>query len=198
MSIYDEVTFKSKKELDTQKLPLYNTGENQKYKDQDFIEVFNNVKTSELKNMMYLDNDDSKKFDYFINKQEYVDQDFFTKSKVFSSKMNEQNKIDYLLDYLENTYGVVTPKNLRTIFEEFLGMGQTGLSNEDYENIIEFNFNKLQINLKDSRDRSSFKEFLISSLESEKKEVDVFPKARVSNVEVKNSQESNSNMINLR
>ena len=31
MSIYDEVTFKSKKELDTQKLPLYNTGENQKY-----------------------------------------------------------------------------------------------------------------------------------------------------------------------
>lgn len=77
---------------------------------------------------------------------------------------------------------------------------KTGLHDEDYKNLIFWNFNKYQINLKDEVDKNKFKLFLSDLLLSEQNEQKLaFPvagskgvnKSKVNYFKLKNKEASN-------
>ncbi len=163
MSVYDDINYKSKSELDNKKLP---TNEIQKDFQNEFTEIFSNLKTSELKDMMYLNNDEREAFDFINNKQEFIDNDYFKKLRMYDKNFTPMAQMDYLTDYLEQKYEVITPENIKEFFSEIMG-GNIGLSDEDFREMIYMNFNKYQVNLKVSEDKESFKNFLNRTMEDE-------------------------------
>jgi hypothetical protein len=63
------------------------------------------------------------------------------------------------------------------------------LTDKDYQLMIYYNFNKYQVNLKDQKEKSNFKNFLISTLQKDKNQAESFPSARVSNKEITSKKE---------
>jgi hypothetical protein len=202
MSFYDELNFKSNYENTNKQLPTKEIVKDFGSFKEEFIDTFNNVKLSEIKSMIYLNPKEDLKFDFIYDNQDTVGIEFFNKEKLFDEKWPISTKMEYLVDFIETTYDLVTPKTMKKIFEELLAMGSLGLTEEDYENMIFYSFNKYQINLKDPQDKNVFKRFLISSMEQESAEINnMLPSHNTNNINsnknVNMKKESDMKAINI-
>jgi hypothetical protein len=73
--------------------------------------------------MMMLDKDEESKFDFIFPGKELVDYSFFSDLKLFDVKpylikeKQEINlKLNHLMDFLKNKYGVISPDSLHDSF----------------------------------------------------------------------------------
>jgi hypothetical protein len=190
MSIYEEVEYKSFYEKKIQQIP---TNEVKQNFQEEFVESFKNFKVDEIKNMMYLNPKEEIKFDFMFNKADVINDDFFKNNNIFNDKASVEEKIEFMIDFIESTYEIVTPKILKQIFEELLGIINLDMSEDDYESMIYQMFNKYQINLKDKHDKNVFINFLNESFEQESEEIkNVLPSVnKSSNEKVQSSGRSN-------
>jgi hypothetical protein len=192
MNLYDDVLFKSGYEKNSNKIPLRdNEKQIQPDFQTDFLEIFSDVKTEDIKSMMFFNESEKKKFDFLTNKQEFISPDFFLKSKNFDDQAtNYQHLISFLIEF----YGdVLTPKIFRSFINDFKASER---KNETFSSIITFeecqkilysNFNKYQINLKDDDDKKKFLKFLNNSLYP--------PEIKESKYSAQESQVSKKNLI---
>jgi len=190
MSNYDDIHFKSIQEIRNRQIPTNEVKENFK---EEFIQTFENIKVQDLKNMLYLNPKEEIKFDYVFNKSEIVTVDFFNNNKIFNENASVDHKINIMMEFFESTNDIITPKHLKQIFEELLGILNTDMTEDDYEMMIFQIFKKYQINLRDEKDKETFHNFLKESLEVDKHEdiVDLLPSVnKKSNDKIKNSTKS--------
>jgi hypothetical protein len=127
MSYYDDIEYTSKYEEKNgnfthlflikiiDKLPVQETNENFQ---SEFVETYKNISNDQIKKMMHLNFNEGKKFDFVFNDQENINEDFFKNSKNLKSDMNNNEKMNVLLEFLKYNYGVMTPKHLKNFFEE--------------------------------------------------------------------------------
>jgi hypothetical protein len=139
--------------------------------------------------MMYLNDIQKSQFDYIYNGQQMISNDFFAKernTKMYDIDLEEKN--EKICDFLEDVFGIVDSKNLKQFFEECKFMFyldcemQMGLSENDYEKMIQIYFNKREIDLSDVNDRRAFKNFCNKIFVEEKDEFEL-PNAGDKNVE---------------
>lgn len=67
--------------------------------------------------MAYFNEEEKIKYDYLFNNQEFINPMFFEEHKIFDKEAPRKNKIEFLIDFIEKVYGVLTPKILKNIFE---------------------------------------------------------------------------------
>lgn len=67
--------------------------------------------------MLYLDEKEAKKFDFVNNNQNFVTAKYFERTKDLREDSGNSEKLEFLTDFLQTSYGVMTPKNLRDFFE---------------------------------------------------------------------------------
>ncbi len=168
MSCYDDIFFKSKHE-DSSKwitiliLILYKTHldkitlkKDVKEYNKQFIEKYEGLSKDEIKLLASIEKKDQELFDYFYLEKS-VNADFFTNTRIFDDKMSQNDKIDFLLNYLELKYKLITPSSIKHMFKE-LGMG-TDLPSNEYSDLMITIFGKENLNLKFWRDRELMKNF---------------------------------------
>ena len=187
MSVYDDVEFKSLYERKIQQIPIRDIKED--FKD-DFIETFKNFRVDDVKNMLHLNPKEEIKFDFTFDKKENVTEDFFSSNKIFDENANVEDKIDFMVDFIQSSYDVLTPKVLRQIFEELLGISNSDMKECDYEMMIYQNFNKYQINLKNEKDKELFKNILKESLQDDIQEINnILPSVNKNAIEKEKEKE---------
>lgn len=167
MNLYDDVLFKSGYEKIRAKFPFKEEKQVQPNFQNDFLDQFENVKVEDIKNMLFLTESERKKFDFLINKQDYISLDFFNKSKKFN---DTNSNYDHLISFILEFYGnVMTPKIFQAFINDFkfpekkTQTFSSVISKEECTRIFYNNFNKYQLNLKEDEDRAKFKKFLLSS-----------------------------------
>jgi len=168
MSLYDDVEFKSFHENKIQQIPTREIKEDFK---EEFINSFNNFKVEDVKNMLHLNPMEEIKFDFTFNKKESVTEDFFLNDNIFNENANVDDKIDFMIDFIQSSYDVLTPKVLKQIFEELLGISNSDMKECDYEMMIYQNFNKYQVNLNNDKDKIVFKNILKESIQEDNQEI---------------------------
>lgn len=139
----------------------------------EFVDIFKNIHTSDIKSMAYLNEEEKIKFDFIFNNQEFINPLFFEEERNFDKSMPRKNKLEFLINFIEEVFGVLTPKILKYIFEHskiiltvlVFNMKDLDLTESDYEEMIYLNFNKYQINLNDEKDKNLFKNFLINDFQ---------------------------------
>jgi hypothetical protein len=190
MSLYDEKEYRSFYEKKIQQIPINEVKQNFK---EEFVETYKNFKVDEIKGMMYLNPKEEIKFDFIFNNKETVNDDFFENNRIISEKAGDEEKIEILINFIENSYEILTPKILKQVFEEFLGISNSDLTDDDYEMMIYQIFNKYQINLKDDHDKLLFKNFLKESIKEEIQEIEkLLPSVnKTSNDKVRTSAKNN-------
>lgn len=155
MSVYDDINYKSGYEKKNNTLP---TDEVIEGYEKDFISTWKNVKTSEIKSNLHLNPNEGVKFDFMNNNQEFIHEEYFKNLTTIEEYSSNEEKLEYLLDFLTFSFGVLTPSSLKKFNEDFLGMNKEELG--FYQDMIYTTFGKYQINLKDNQERSSFKKLL--------------------------------------
>lgn len=158
MSKYDDKKFQSYYEKIEQKLPRTQGGD-----IKEFPAEFKNMSTSDIKKLMYLNKDEELNFNFFNNKQEYITDDYCKNLKKFDNKMSKDEKLNYILDFMKEAYGVLTPALLKKCFEDSYGIWDPSLTLQDYEDMIQDNFGKKQIDLNNPDDKEKFKSVLINA-----------------------------------
>lgn len=158
MSKYDDKKFQSYYEKIEQKLPRTQGGD-----IKEFPAEFKNMSTSDIKKLMYLNKDEEFSFNFFNNKQEYITDDYLKNLKKFDNKMSKNEKVNCILDFMKESYGVLTPALLKKCFEDSYGIWDPSLTLQDYEDMIQENFGKKQIDLNNPEDKEKFKSALINA-----------------------------------
>ncbi len=124
--------------------------------NKNFIEKYEGLSKDEIKLLACIEQKDQELFDYFYVEKS-VNSDFFTNTRLFDEKMSQNDKIEFLLNYLELKYKLITPSSIRNMFKE-LGMGSDLPSNE-YTDLMMAVFGKENLNLKFWRDRELMRNF---------------------------------------
>lgn len=158
MSKYDNKTFQSYNEKTEQKLPRTQGGD-----IKEFPLEFKNMGISEVKKLLYLNKDEDFSFNFFNNKQDYITDEYLKNLKKFDNKMSKDEKLNYILEFMKDAYGVMTPALLKKCFEDLFGIWDTSLTIQDYEDMIQDNFGKKQIDLNNPEDIEKFKLALINA-----------------------------------
>jgi hypothetical protein len=173
MSVYNDVLYKSETEKLEKKLPFNNEVYPAKSFEKDFVEVFNDVTTAEIKSSTYMNDLEKKNFDFIHNKQQKVDSNFFNNSKSFTGGQSQNlkteeavlnHKIEFMIEYLKEFYGaVITPQILKKIMSDFSSNKKLRLNEIECQKIMYNNFRKNTINLSEKEDFENFKKFFKSS-----------------------------------
>lgn len=121
------------------------------------IEKYEGISKEELQFLTSIETKNKELFDYFYQ-DDYINEGFFKNTRIFEDKMSNNQKIQFLLNFLELKYKLVSPTTLKLIFTE-LGIGQD-LSNNEYPDLMRTVFNKEHLNLTCWKDRAIFKNFL--------------------------------------
>lgn len=110
-----------------------------------------------MKDLAFIDPKDEALCDYFYP-DSYVSKDFFVNSNAFDEKMSEKEKQNFLITYLELKYILITPTTIKHVFKE-IDM-PVDLQEHEYPEMMITVFGKECLNLKSSKDRILFKNFL--------------------------------------
>ena len=125
-------------------------------------ELSEGVTTENFKNCLKLEtNEDKKNFIFFNNNQTYINNEYLKNANYITNDMNAEEKKDFLIDYLiflfgEKVDGNYFENNLQDIFN----LRGKNFSKEDFDFMIEKQFKKNEINLKDDSDRNEFKKII--------------------------------------
>ncbi len=157
MSKYDDINYLTYSERVDKKLPLI---ENKKDLNE-FPKEFNNQPIEKIRQFLLFENDDEKKlFNFLNNNQDYVTNKYIEKLKVFKDSFDEEEKLNYLLDYIKEMYGVVTPEVFKHQLEKIFDLENSNFQVSDYQKMINMYFHKPQIDLENEQDRQLFKNII--------------------------------------
>lgn len=106
--------------------------------------------------------------------------------------MSNNEKIAYLLDYLELKYKLITPSAMEHIFKE-LGIGQE-IQSQEYPDLMRSLFGKENLNLKTWKDRAFLKNFLQGKENIFDVTDDIPKEERVNDKQSKKKLETQNNM----
>ena len=157
MSKYDDINYLTYSERVDKKLPLF---ENKKDLNE-FPKEFNNQPIEKIRQFLLFENDDEKKlFNFLNNNQDYVTNKYIEKLKEFKDSFDEEEKLNYLLDYIKEMYGVVTPEVFKHQLEKIFDLENSNFQVSDYQKMINMYFHKPQIDLENEQDRQLFKNII--------------------------------------
>lgn len=156
MSCYDQPFFKTSNN-DKKQIITTNPQQDSEFK-KSFIKTYKNTTKQELKSQINIATNDDY-FDY-VYKQNIITEDFLEDSNLFSEKKKEEEKINFLLEFLKEKYLLITPKILKQIFSD-IGISKNFSSIEEYTEMIQFISKKSTINLLNMRDLVRFKNVLL-------------------------------------
>ena len=161
MSCYDQPFFKTtttNSVIDKKQVPSNsNPHQDSEYKNS-FIKSFKNTSKQDLKSQITIPSNDDY-FDY-VYRQSIVTEDFFEESNLFSEIKKEEERINFLLEYLKEKYLLITPKILKQIFSE-IGISKNFSTIDEYSEIIHLISKKSTINLLNVKDVVRFKNVLL-------------------------------------
>ena len=157
MSKYDDINYLTYSERVDKKLPLFEN----KNDLNEFPKEFNNQPIEKIRQFLLFENDDEKKlFNFLNNNQDYVTNKYIEKLKVFKDSFDEEEKLNYLLDYIKEMYGVVTPEVFKHQLEKIFDLENSNFQVSDYQKMINMYFHKPQIDLENEQDRQLFKNII--------------------------------------
>ena len=157
MSKYDDINYLTYTEKNDKKLPIFENKNDLK----EFPKEFNNQPIEKIRQFLLFENDDEKKlFNFLNNNQDYVTNKYIEKLKVFKDSFDEEEKLNYLLDYIKEMYGVVTPEVFKHQLEKIFHLENSNFQVSDYQKMINMYFHKPQIDLENEQDRQLFKNII--------------------------------------
>lgn len=158
MSKYDDVNYQTYKEKKLNKLPHYQKEKNDL---KDFPKEYKNQPIEKIKELMKFEDPEEKKyFEFMNNNQEFVTNNYLKQSRIFNDNLTDDEKLDYLLDFIKEIYGVVTPNVFKTKLEKIFNLENSNFEEDDYEKMMSSYFKKPIINLENEKDREEFKKII--------------------------------------
>ena len=124
-------------------------------------ELLEGVTTDSFKNCLKLEAEDKKNFMFFNNNQTFINNDYLKNARYITDETSAEDKKEFLIDYLiflfgEKVDGNYFENNLQDIFN----LSGKNFTKEDFDFMIEKQFKKNEINLKDNGDRNEFKKII--------------------------------------
>lgn len=110
--------------------------------------------------MKFEDPEEKKYFEFMNNNQEFVTNNYLKQSRIFNDNLTDDEKLDYLLDFIKEIYGVVTPNVFKTKLEKIFNLENSNFQEDDYEKMMSSYFKKPIINLENEKDREEFKKII--------------------------------------
>ena len=154
MSKYDDINYLTYKEKKDQKLPNFENKNDLK----EFPKEFNNQPIDKIRKFLLFENEEEEHlFNFMNNKQDYVSNTYLDKLNLFREDFSDEEKLNYLLDYIKEMYGVVTPEVFKNQLEKIFHLENSKFSENDYQKMIYHYFGKSQIDLENEQDREKFK-----------------------------------------
>ena len=138
----------------TGKLPI-----NKQIKDYEktLLDKYEGTSSDDLKTLACIENKDKETFDYFYPERSLT-KNFFTNTNVFDEKMSQNEKADYLVEYLSVKYRLLTPTSMRHVFR-LLGLdGELGSS--EYPEMMVALFGKENLDLSSESDKEMMRNFI--------------------------------------
>ena len=100
-----------------------------------FVKEFEGCSKNEIFDLAMMKNEEKEIFNYFYP-ENYIHNGFFENSRVFNDKMSKNEKIEYLTNYLELNYCLITPTIMKHILK------RSGITNEvddnDFSDLMNF------------------------------------------------------------
>ena len=157
MSKYDDINYLTYTEKKENKLPHFENKNDLK----DFEKEFNNQPIDKIRKFLLFENDEETKlFNFMNNKQDYVSNNYLKNIKILKDDFTDDEKLDYLLDYIKEMYGVITPKVFKNQLEKIFHLENSKFNETDYQKMIFNYFGKSQIDLENENDRDKFKQII--------------------------------------
>ena len=150
MSKYDDLSYECKIEKEKNQLPSSATVKTPLLKE--FPHEFKNISVEKIKALLHLTQEEEEKFNYALNNQEYITESFFEDGRFFTSDLNQEQKLQFLIAFLKEKYGVLTPYVFKNILEKIFHLEDDELTEEDYKEMLYDNFGKYQIDLENQTD----------------------------------------------
>lgn len=167
MSVYDKLDYKTLEEKISKKLLNTSFFNNKKQNNinykKEILRILNDKSAEDVKELLNLNSKEQEMFDYYY-KDDYITEDFFNNINEFDKNMSEENKADYMINYMKEKYLLITPKIMINVFNEF-GINfelETNL-NEEMKNFFYILFNKEALNLSNNKDISLLKSFILGN-----------------------------------
>ena len=154
MSKYDDINYLTYTEKNDKKLPIFENKNDLK----EFPKEFNNQPIDKIRKFLLFENEEEQHlFNFMNNKQDYVSNTYLDKLNLFREDFSDEEKLNYLLDYIKEMYGVVTPEVFKNQLEKIFHLENSKFSENDYQKMIYHYFGKSQIDLENEQDREKFK-----------------------------------------
>ena len=158
MSKYDDINYQTYKERVHKELPHY---QKEKNDVKDFPKEYKNQPIEKIKKLMkFKDPEEVKYFDFMNNNQDYVTNKYLDKARIFKDTFTDDEKLEYLLDFINEIYGVITPKVFKTKLEKMFYLENSNFKEEDYEKMIKNYFKNNFIDLENDDHRFKFKQII--------------------------------------
>ena len=160
MSKYDQLNYLTFSEINNKGFPKCITdleNENPVIPEELF-----GVNVENFKNNLKIENDkDESNFQFINNNQNLVNENYLEKCKIFSDKMDIDEKREFLLDYMSYHFGnIVNGKYFETHLQEIFDLKKYQLIDEDFDVMISDYFEKNEVDLNDPEDRKKFKKIM--------------------------------------
>ncbi len=157
MSKYDDINNLNYTEKNHKKLPIFENKNDLK----EFPKEFNNQPIDKIRKFLLFENEEEQHlFNFMNNKQDYVSNTYLDKLNLFREDFSDEEKLNYLLDYIKEMYGVVTPEVFKNQLEKIFHLENSKFSENDYQKMIYHYFGKSQIDLENEQDRQLFKNII--------------------------------------
>lgn len=108
-------------------------------------------------NMCFINKNQQEFFNYMYPK-DHISKEFFESSKLFKNSMSPLEKAEYIINFLESKYLLITPIVLKDVFN-IIGVDE-GFKDSEYLDLMYSIFGKESLNLRNWRERAIFKNFL--------------------------------------
>ena len=117
------------------------------------------INVQNLKNYFDIKNDeDESKFNFINNSQTVINENYFKNCKIFSDKMDKDEKREFLLDYMNYHFGNhVDGEYFKNFLQDMFDLRKYELEAEDFDVMIFDYFKKRNVDLNNPEDRKLFK-----------------------------------------
>lgn len=98
-----------------------------------FIEKYDGLSKNEIKYLASIEQKVQELYDYFYLEKS-INDDFFTSTRILEDKMSQNEKIEFLLNYLELKYKLIISSSIKHMYRK-LRMG-TDLPSNEYSDLM--------------------------------------------------------------
>ena len=126
MSRYDDLSYECRIEKEKNDLPHSAAVKTPLLKE--FPHEFTDISVEKIKSLLHLTQEEEEKFNFAVNNQEYVTESFFKDGRFFTSDLRQEQKMQFLIEFLKEKYGVLTPHVFKNILEKVFDAKNTRIT----------------------------------------------------------------------